>query len=223
MGEYQKSAAFLVIQHSPDDKYLPLLTAAADKKELTWSSLALFIDRLKTRRGEPQVYGSQVGAVVDGPYLLDPIEDEPHVNVRRAKVGLEPLEEYLRQWGITYQVPTATYNPNPPTLYATSAASAAEESPVELIGSCEALKARVRYPAAAQAKQVRGEVTVQLRIDPAGVPQDVVVVKGLGYGCDEEAVRVMQAARYQNSAKQDHNIRLNLPFPYSPTPAQEGK
>lgn len=223
VGEYQKSAVFLVIQHSPDDKYLPLLTAAADKKELAWSSLALFIDRLKTRRGEPQVYGSQVGAVVDGPYLLDPIEDESHVNVRRAKVGLEPLEEYLRQWGITYQVPTATYNPNPPTLYATSAASAAEESPVELIGSYEALKAQVRYPAAAQAKQVRGEVTVQLRIDPAGVPQDVVVVKGLGYGCDEEAVRIMQAARYQNSAKQDHNIRLNLPFPYSPTPAQEGK
>lgn len=218
VGEYQKKAAFLVIQHSPDEKYLPLLTAAADKDELPWSSVAIFIDRIKTERGEPQVYGSQLKSQTDGHYLLAPIEDEPNVNVRRTKVGLGPLEEYLQQWEIRYQVPTATHNPNPPTLYATPAAtavgaSAAEASPVELIGGYEALKAQLRYPAAAQAKQVQGKVTLQLRIDSAGIPQDVEVVKGLGYGCDEEALRVVRAARYRNSAGQDHEIRLSLPFP----------
>jgi TonB family protein len=226
VGEYLKSTAFLVIQHNPDEKYLPLLTAAADKKELAWSSLALLIDRLKTHRGEPQVYGSQFGGRADGHYLLQPIEDEPNVNVRRAKIGLPPLEEYLQYWGIAYQVPTATHNPNPPTLYATpatTAMAAAEASPVELIGGYEALKAQLRYPAAAQAQHVQGRVTLQMRIDPAGIPQEVAVVKGLGYGCDEEALRVMRAARYHNAAGQDHEIRVLLPFPYSPTPAQEGK
>jgi hypothetical protein len=90
VGEYQKDVAFFVIQHSPTSKYLPLLTAA-EKGEMSWSALALLIDRLKTERGEPQVYGSQVGPVVKGHYPLYPIEDEPHVNVRRAKVGLKPL------------------------------------------------------------------------------------------------------------------------------------
>ncbi|MBF9144237.1 energy transducer TonB [Hymenobacter properus] len=225
VGEYQKGAAFFVIQHNPDEKYLPLLTAAADKKELAWSSVAIFIDRIKKGRGEPQVYGSQFNGQADGHYLLQPIEDEPQVDVRRAKVGLPPLAEYLQQWGIAYQVPTATHNPNPPTLYAPSAAApvaaAREASAVELIGSYEALKAQVRYPAAAQAQQVRGKVTLQLRIDPAGVPQDVVVVKGLGYGCDEEAVRVMRAARYQNPAGQEHEIRVSLPFPYVPAPVEQ--
>jgi len=142
------------------------------------------------------------------------------VNVRRAQVGLNPLEEYLQHWGIAYQVPTAAHNPNPPTLYAPSAAvpvvAAHEASAVELIGSYEALKAQVQYPAAARAQQVRGKVTLQMRIDPAGVPQDVMVVKGLGHGCDEEALRVMRAARYQNAAGQDPEIRVSLPFPYEP-------
>jgi TonB family protein len=93
---------------------------------------------------------------------------------------------------------------------------------VELIGGYEALKAQLRYPTAAQAKQVQGKVTLQLRIDQAGIPQDVVVVKGLGYGCDEEALRVMRAARYRNRAGQDREVRVMLPFPYSPAPTQNG-
>jgi TonB family protein len=92
---------------------------------------------------------------------------------------------------------------------------------VEVIGGYKALKAQLRYPAAAQAKQVQGDVTLQLRIDKAGIPQEVLVIKGLGYGCDEEALRVMRAARYRNAAGQDHEIRLRLPFPYSPTTAEE--
>jgi TonB family protein len=222
VGEYEKNVAFFVIQHTPADKYLPLLTAAADKGDMSWSALALFVDRLKTARGEPQVYGSQFGGQVDGHYTLQPIADEPHVNARRAKIGMVPLEEYLQYWRITYHVPTTTHNPNPATLYAQLGARlTADESPVEVIGGYKALKTQLRYPAAAQAKQVQGNVTLQLRIDKAGVPQDVVVVEGLGYGCDEEAVRVMRAARYRNAAGQDHEIRLALPFPYSPTAAEE--
>lgn len=222
VGEYEKDVAFLVMQHSPDEKYLPLLLAAADKQEVAGSSVAIFIDRIKTGRGEPQVYGSQVGPAVKGRHPLYPIEDEPNVNVRRAKVGLDPLEEYLHYWGIVYQVPTATHNPNPATLYATPATSA-QASPVELIGGYEALQAQVQYPAAAQAQQVQGKVTLQARIDQAGLPQDIVVVKGLGYGCDEEAVRVLRAARYRNLGGQDHEIRLSLPFAASSTPAPAGK
>lgn len=223
VGEYEKGVAFLVIQHNPDEKYVPLLTAAADKQELAGSSLAIFIDRIKTGRGEPQVYGSQLAPAVDGHYPLYPIEDEANVNVRRAKVGLDPLEEYLQQWHIVYQVPTATHNPNPPTLYAVPRTTAAEPSPVELIGGYEALKAQVRYPAAAAAQQLQGKVTLQLRVDKAGLPQDVVVVKGLGYGCDEEALRVMRAARYRNAAGQDQEIRVSLPFAALLTPASTGK
>ncbi|QIX62655.1 energy transducer TonB [Hymenobacter sp. BT18] len=215
VGEYQQSVAFLVIQHNPDEKYLPLLTAAADKGELRWSSLALLIDRLRVEKGEKQLYGSQLGPAVNGQYQLQPIEDEPNVNTRRAKIGMEPLEDYLKRWSISYQVPTASLNPNPLTLYVAPRPVVEEEkSPVELIGGYEALYAQLQYPAAARQQHITGRVTLELRIDKQGIPQDVTVVKSLGGGCDEEALRVMRAARFLNHAGEDHEIRVSLPFPY---------
>jgi len=215
VGEYQKEVVFFVIQHSPNEKYLPLLTAAADKGEFRKSSLALFVDRIRVARGEKQLYGSQLGPMVNGRYTLDPVEDENNVNKRRAEVGLEPLEEYLKLYNITYQVPTAAGNPNPLSLYTSPSKEEEEEkSDVELVGSYKALYAGLRYPEAARQRNVSGHVTVQLTIDKDGVPKDVAVVQGLGHGCDEEAVRAMQAARYTNSAGEDHQIRVQLPFPY---------
>lgn len=101
----QSNVAFLVIQHSDietQEKYLPILKEAADKGELRWSSLALLIDRIRVNNGEKQIYGSQIRQSGDGKYVLFPIEDEPNVNKRRAKVGLGPLEEYVKHWNIIY-------------------------------------------------------------------------------------------------------------------------
>lgn len=223
VGEYEKDVAFFVIQHNPNDNYLPLLTAAADKGEFSRSAFALFDDRTRTERGEKQLYGSQTHCSAAGKCQLYPIEDEANVDVRRAKLEMIPLEEYLQQFGITYQVPTTTRNPNPPELYVSPRQAVEEKSEVELIGGYEALYASLHYPAAAQKKQVRGSVTLQMVIDKSGVPQDVAVVKSLGYNCDEEALRVMRTARYTNSAGQDHEIRVNLPFPYEPKAANSEK
>ncbi|WP_185280879.1 energy transducer TonB [Hymenobacter sp. NBH84] len=207
-----------MIQHNPDAKYLPLLTAAADQGEFSWSALALLIDRLKTEQGEKQVYGSQSLFDRKGHGKLYPIEDEVRVNERRAKVGLEPLEEYLQRHGLVYQAPTAAGNLNPPELYLDfKEGQEAEERPsVQLIGGYETLYAGLRYPEAARQQNVSGHVTVQLTIDKDGVPKDVAVVQGLGHGCDEEALRAMRAARFINAAGEDHEIRMELPFPYEP-------
>jgi hypothetical protein len=54
---------------------------------------ALMYDRQAQREGRPQRYGSQ-DACVDGMTTLYPIEDEEHVDERRAEMGMEPLAEY---------------------------------------------------------------------------------------------------------------------------------
>jgi len=104
----QSSTAWLVIQHADlktQEEYLPLLEDAANKGELSKSSLALLLDRVKMRKGEKQIYGSQI-QMKNGKYELYPIEDEPNVNKRRAEMGLGSLEEYVKHWGIEYKVPT---------------------------------------------------------------------------------------------------------------------
>jgi tetratricopeptide (TPR) repeat protein len=104
----QSSTAWLVIQHADlrtQEEYLPILQDAADKGELSKSSFALLVDRVRMRKGEKQLYGSQI-QMKNGKYEIYPIEDEPNVNKRRAEVGLGPLEDYVKHWGIEYKVPT---------------------------------------------------------------------------------------------------------------------
>jgi hypothetical protein len=40
------------------------------------------------------------------------------------------------------------------------------------------------------------------------------VVKGLGYDCDEEAMRVIRDTKYINKTGEDSDMRMKLPFPY---------
>lgn len=107
VGKQLASAAFLVIQHADlahQEKYFPLLEQAAQAGELEKSSLALLIDRIRMRKGEKQLYGSQVtDRDGDGKYDFHPIEDEANVDKRRAEIGLGPLEEYARLFGIEYK------------------------------------------------------------------------------------------------------------------------
>ncbi len=54
---------------------------------------ALMYDRQAEIEGRPQRYGSQ-DACVDGMRTLYTIEDEEHVDERRAEMGMEPLADY---------------------------------------------------------------------------------------------------------------------------------
>ena len=60
--------------------------------------LALLIDRIRVRNGEPQLYGSQLHWDESaGAPIFFPIEDPANVNARRAEVGLGPIEEYAER------------------------------------------------------------------------------------------------------------------------------
>lgn len=109
VGHMASGAAFLIIQHSTvelQEKYLPTIKALCDQKEADWQSYALMYDRVQTSNGKPQLYGSQI-RFNEGTkkYELFPIEDEKNVDKRRAEMGMEPLENYVLQWGIKYKIP----------------------------------------------------------------------------------------------------------------------
>ena len=99
------SGAFLVVQHAElayQRKYLPMLREAAAHRQLPRSDLAMLEDRVRIREGKPQIYGTQFHFDKAGKNVLDPIEDEAHVDARRAEVGLQPLAEYLKQIDVIY-------------------------------------------------------------------------------------------------------------------------
>lgn len=97
---------FLVIQHADLEtqiKYLPMMREAVARNEAEGSQLALLEDRINMRQGKRQVFGSQIG--VDqktGEYYVYPLMDPDKVDEYRASVGLPPLAEYVKIWGMTW-------------------------------------------------------------------------------------------------------------------------
>lgn len=52
----------------------------------------------------------------------------------------------------------------------------------------------MKYPPQARRLGVEGKVLLQFVVDKSGIISEVKVLKGIGSGCDEEAMRVMQKA-----------------------------
>ena len=108
VGDRGATGAFLILQHadhSYQKEYLPLVREAVAGGELGGDSLALLEDRVLMREGENQIYGTQLRGNSEGTLELWPIEDEANVDRRRAEVGLPPLAEYLKHFGLEYQPP----------------------------------------------------------------------------------------------------------------------
>ena len=80
-----------------------------------------------------------------------------------------------------------------------------EESPEPVGGQrafLEYLAANIRYPKAAARLNISGRVFVQFVVEKDGSLTDIKVVKGIGAGCDEEAIRVLSEAPKWNPGKQ---------------------
>lgn len=108
VGKDGSRALFLVIQHADlpiQEKYLPMMKEALKKGDASGSSLALLEDRVALRKGGLQTYGSQIGMMPEtGEHYVLPLADPDQVNQRRNEVGLGPLEEYLSEWNMTWDV-----------------------------------------------------------------------------------------------------------------------
>lgn len=98
VGDLGCQAACLLIQHADHDpefqkQCLGLLERAVETNEAPAYCLAYLTDRVRVGDGREQIFGTQL----HGNFNPLPIEDEVHVDERRAKVGLPPVSEYISQ------------------------------------------------------------------------------------------------------------------------------
>jgi TonB family protein len=79
----------------------------------------------------------------------------------------------------------------------------------------EYLSQNLKYPQAAMKANAEGTVFVNFILTKEGDITDVKILKGIGFGADEEAIRVMNQMPRWNPARQDGkavNVRYNLPI-----------
>ncbi len=94
-------AIWLGLQHSNKKvrkKYFPQVEKAVENGDLSKQQYALMKDRILMDEGKPQIYGSQIK---NG--KLYKLENPETVNERRQEMGLKPIEEYLKYFGIKYE------------------------------------------------------------------------------------------------------------------------
>ena len=75
----------------------------------------------------------------------------------------------------------------------------------------------LKYPAQARRMGIEGKVFVQFVVDKDGSLNDVSAIKGIGAGCDQEAVRVVDSAPKWKPGKQRGRavkVRMILPITF---------
>ncbi|SDH07908.1 TonB family C-terminal domain-containing protein [Dyadobacter soli] len=93
-----------------------------------------------------------------------------------------------------------------------------EEQPEYPGGNKEMFKflgRNIKYPSAASRADVQGKVFVNFVVTSTGDIEDVKILKGIGYGCDEEAARVISKFPKWTPGKQDGkavSVKFTVPI-----------
>lgn len=89
---------------------------------------------------------------------------------------------------------------------------AVEQMP-ELIGGLESIQQKIKYPELAMRANIQGRVYLRFIINERGEVEEPVVVRGIGGGCDEEALRVIKQAKFTPGLQRGRPVRVQYAIP----------
>ena len=80
------------------------------------------------------------------------------------------------------------------------------------------IQKNLRYPSMAQEEGIQGKVFLSFVVEKDGTITDVKVTRGIGYGCDDEAMRVIKKSPRWKAGMQNNlpvRVRYNMPINYT--------
>ena len=83
----------------------------------------------------------------------------------------------------------------------------------QIIGGLDSLQNRLQYPIPALEEGIEGTVYISITIDTLGIPSSPNILKGLGFGCDEEAKRLLMTSKYLPAMIRDKKIKTQFMIP----------
>lgn len=87
-----------------------------------------------------------------------------------------------------------------------------EEMP-QLIGGLQSIQTQIRYPEMARRAGIEGRVYIQFVVDEDGSVVHPRVMRGIGGGADEEALRVVSQARFTPGMQRGRPVRVQYSLP----------
>lgn len=89
---------------------------------------------------------------------------------------------------------------------------AVEEMP-QPIGGISAIQKRIKYPEIARRAGVQGRVFVKAFVDENGNVFKVELIKGIGAGCDEEALKAVKATKFKPGKQRGKPVKVQVSIP----------
>ncbi|CAN5293369.1 hypothetical protein BH23BAC1_BH23BAC1_29250 [soil metagenome] len=150
--------------------------------------------------------------VIQQPEIIEVPDEEEIEQEIEVNLDVEITEETV--------VETLVFEEAPAEEVAEEIFSIVEDQP-QPQGGFEAfykyIQKNMNYPAQARRMGVEGKVYVQFVVDKDGSLNEVQAIKGIGAGCDEEAVRVVKAAPKWKPGKQRGRavkVRMVVPITF---------
>jgi len=89
---------------------------------------------------------------------------------------------------------------------------AVEQMP-QLKGGLAALQKQINYPEMARKAGIEGRVIIQFIVSENGTVEDPKVIRGIGGGCDKEALRVVKKAKFTPGRQRGKAVRVQYSLP----------
>ncbi len=83
----------------------------------------------------------------------------------------------------------------------------------EPIGGVSAIQRKIVYPEIAKRAGVQGRVFVKAYVDEKGNVKKVELVKGIGAGCDEEALSAVKNSLFNPGQQRGRNVKVQVTIP----------
>lgn len=87
------------------------------------------------------------------------------------------------------------------------------ENMPQLIGGLGKLQSQVTYPEMARRAGIEGRVTIQFIVNERGQVENPRVIRGIGGGCDEEALAAVSKARFTPGLQRGRPVRVQYSLP----------
>ncbi|MNE59704.1 Gram-negative bacterial tonB protein [compost metagenome] len=78
------------------------------------------------------------------------------------------------------------------------------------------ISSKMEYPTLALKNRIQGKVIVSFYIDTLGALSDIKALRGIGYGCDEEAIRIVKSMpKWAPATRNNKPVKVNYHLPIS--------
>ena len=83
----------------------------------------------------------------------------------------------------------------------------------EPIGGMDAIYKKISYPKEAKENNIEGTVIIRVFIDRDGEVLDAVLLKGIGYSCDESARLAIFYHRFTPGLQRGQRVKVQMDIP----------